>query len=105
MTRGAAGCPLATAVMMEIALAAAVPGAWVGASWSRCLLLLVLVLASVRVPLAGALADLVSGAAAATIYALGCGGTSPTSAFIWYMLAMALPAMLGMLVALAVLRW
>lgn len=110
---------LAAGMTAGAALAARVPGAWMGASWSRCLLLILLLalpmlaallfilrgLAPVRVPLAGALAGLVSGAAAATIYALGCSETSPAFVLVWYTLAMALPAMLGALVAPAMLRW
>lgn len=110
---------LAALVMMETALAAIVPGAWVSESWSRCLLLALALalpilaalllalrgLAPVRVRLAGALAGLVSGAVAAAIYALGCGEISPLFVLVWYTLAMAFPAMLGMLVAPAVLRW
>lgn len=110
---------LAAVVIVETALAAALPGGWVSASRSRCLLLvLALALpilaallvalrgqAPVRVPQAGALAGLVAGAAAATIYALGCGETSPVFVLVWYTLAMTLPTLIGMLVAPTVLRW
>ncbi len=62
-------------------------------------------LAPTRPRLAGAAAGLLSAALAAAVYALHCDETAIGFIAVWYVLGMAIPAVLGALVGPRVLRW
>jgi hypothetical protein len=62
-------------------------------------------LAPTRLRLAGAAAGLLSGAAAAGVYALHCPELAAPFIAVWYVLGMLLPAVVGALVGPRVLRW
>ena len=61
--------------------------------------------ASTRPGLSGALAGLLSGAAAATVYAVHCTEDSPLFWSFWYVLAILFATALGALLGARVLRW
>jgi hypothetical protein len=61
--------------------------------------------APTRLQAAGAVAGLLSGAAAATLYALACTETGAGFVLIWYTLGMAVSTSVGALVGPTVLRW
>lgn len=61
--------------------------------------------APTRLRLAGFCAGLLSGAAAATLYALHCEETAMAFVATWYSVGMLLPALLGWLFGPRVLRW
>ena len=62
-------------------------------------------LAPTRLRLAGAAAGLLSGAAAAGVYALHCPELAAPFIAVWYLLGILLPAVVGALVGPRVLRW
>lgn len=62
-------------------------------------------LAPTRLRLAGAAAGLLSGAAAAGVYALHCPELAAPFIAVWYVLGMLLPAVVGALIGPRVLRW
>lgn len=90
-----------------------------GESWAECPLNIAILsvpmfagsfwalrtLAPVRPMLAGATAGLLSGAVAASAYALHCPEMAPPFLAIWYLVGMLIPAAVGALVAPKLLRW
>jgi hypothetical protein len=62
-------------------------------------------LAPTRLALAGASAGLLAGAAGATVYALHCPEMAAPFLAVWYVLGMAIPTVLGALLAPRLLRW
>jgi hypothetical protein len=62
-------------------------------------------LAPTRLPLAGATAGLLAGAVGALAYCLRCPETSMPFWATWYLLGMAIPAVVGALLGRLVLRW
>jgi hypothetical protein len=62
-------------------------------------------LAPTRLPLAGATAGLLAGAVGALAYCLRCPETSVPFWATWYLLGMAIPAVVGALLGRLVLRW
>lgn len=90
-----------------------------GETWSTCPLNITLLslpvmaasfwaikgLAPTRLALAGGAAGLLSGSAAAAVYALHCPEMAAPFLAIWYVLGIAIPAVLGALLAPRLLRW
>jgi hypothetical protein len=62
-------------------------------------------LAPTRLAFAGAAAGLLAGAAGAAVYALHCPEMTAPFLAIWYVLGMAIPAVIGALAAPRLLRW
>ncbi|MES2270176.1 MAG: DUF1109 domain-containing protein [Pseudomonadota bacterium] len=92
---------------------------WLGQSWKRCAIYVLLSalpifvgllwafrkLAPTRLRLAGAAAGLASGACAATLYGLHCPEASATFVLTWYSLGIGLAALLGACVGPRFMRW
>jgi hypothetical protein len=92
---------------------------WLGQSWKRCAILLLLCsgpifigllwafrqLAPTRLRLAGAVAGLASGACGATLYGLHCPEASATFILTWYSLGIGLAAIVGARAGPRFMRW
>lgn len=111
---------LATAIM-ELAITAPKfrEGAWFGSTWQTCLLAIIGLslpvllavgwafrrLAPTNLRLAGLLAGLTSGSAAALVYALFCPETTATFLACWYSLGILAAGLIGLLCGPRLLRW
>ncbi len=92
---------------------------WIGQSWKRCALYVLICalpifagllwafrqLAPTRLRLAGAMAGLASGACAATLYGLHCPESSAMFVLTWYSLGMGLAALVGAWAGPRFMRW
>jgi hypothetical protein len=92
---------------------------WLGSSWQECplriLLLSVPIIAGaccairrqapLRLRATGAIAGLVSGSIAATVYAIACTENGAGFVFVWYSLGIGLSAGLGALIGPRAVRW
>ena len=92
---------------------------WMGSSWWQCPIYVTLLsipvyfglvrmlsrLAPTRLGTTGAVAGLVAGATAATIYGLHCVETSPGFVLLWYSLGLAAATSLGAAAGPRLLRW
>lgn len=115
--------PALVALSAAVELSQALPGSrnelWLGSTWRMCLLALTLLslpifagvlwalrrLAPTRLRLAGLLAGLSAGSAAATLYALYCPETTATFLLSWYSLGILAAGLLGLLAGPRLLRW
>jgi hypothetical protein len=92
---------------------------WLGTTWRTCLLAIILPslpvfagvlwafrrLAATNLRLAGLLAGLTAGSAAATVYALYCPETTATFLISWYSLGILAAGLIGLLAGPRLLRW
>lgn len=110
-------------IMAVIALLNAVPGSRsmlvFGDTWFFCLVSIPLLsipvfiaaiwamkgLAPIRPALAGAAAGLLAGSVSAVVYALHCPELAPPFIATWYVLGMAVPALVGAFLGPRLLRW
>lgn len=112
---------VAASAAMELSLAApqARSELWLGSTSQTCLLTIILLslpilagigwasrwLAPTRLRLAGLLAGLVAGSAAANLYALYCPETTATFLLSWYSLGILAAGLVGMVAGPRLLRW
>jgi hypothetical protein len=110
---------LAGLALVQTAMTSDSMALWLGSSWQRCSLRI----ASLSVPIfagacwgirrqaplrlraTGALAGLLSGGIAATIYALACSENGAGFVLVWYTLGIAISTVVGAVIGPHVLRW
>lgn len=115
--------PCLVALGAAVELTASPPASWdevlLGSTWQRCLVAITLLslpvfaglvwafrrLAPTRLHLAGLIAGLTAGAAAASLYALYCPETTKAFLLSWYSLGIASAGLVGLLVGPRLLRW
>jgi hypothetical protein len=115
--------PAIVAVSAAMELASALPQdreqVWLGSTWQRCLLAILVLslpvfagvtwacrrLAPTRLRMAGLLAGVTAGSASAALYALYCPETTATFLLSWYSLGILGAGLVGLLAGPKLLRW